>query len=354
EILILQSELSQAIVDGIKVAIKPEEKMRLIVDQRVNPEAYDLVMQGINNLYFLANSYPSLKDYYLKSLDYFQRAIDIDPSLALAHAWVANIYWQFCINHVMPCEEVYPKAKEAALKSLELDDNLAEAHIWYSNVKSSFEWDFAGAERELEKALELEPGNPFALTTYAEFLAYVKGKSEEALKITRRLMEEPSSLSKHASERYGVYCLLASRYDDAIEAAKQVEDYLILATAYALKGNSSEALSQLDKIKNLSERQKSWEFLREYACVLALSSRREEALKNMEEMRDLMSRDHIDSSFETACVYASLGDKDKAFQFLFEAYENHHTYMEVLVTHWWLKGLHDDPRFEDLRSKMGL
>jgi len=354
EILILQSELSQAIVDGIKVAIKPEEKMRLIVDQRVNPEAYDLVMQGINNLYFLANSYPSLKDYYLKSLDYFQRAVSIDPTLALAHAWMANIYSQFCINHVTPCQEVYSKAKEATLKSIELDNNLAEAHIQYSNIKSSFEWDFAGAERELERALELEPGNPFTLAAYTELLAYVTGKYEEALTITRRLMEEPSSLSRWASERYGYYCLLASHYDDAIEAADKAEDFLLLATAYALKGSSSEALSQLDKIKNLSERQENWEFLREYACVLALSGRPEEAVKNMEEMRALLSKDHIDSSFETACVYAALGDKDKAFQCLYEAYENHHTYMEVLVTHWWLKALHGDPRFEDLRMKMGL
>ncbi len=354
EILILQSELSQAIVDGIKVAIKQEEKMRLITDQRVIPEAYDLVMQGINNLYFLANSYPSLKDYYLKSLDYFQQAVSIDPTLALAHAWIANIYWQLCINHITPCQEVYQKAKEAVLKAVELDDNLAEAHTQYSNIKSSFEWDFVGADRELRRALELEPGNPFTLAAYTEFLAYVTGKYEETLTITRHLMEEPSSLSQWASERFPTYCLLAGHYDDAIEAANKAENYLLVAMGYAIKGNSSKALSQLDKIKNLSERQKSWEFLRDYTCVLALSGRTEEALKNMEEMRALMSRDHIDSSFETACVYAALGDKDKAFQFLFEAYENHHTYMEVLVTHWWLKGLHDDPRFENLRSKMGL
>jgi serine/threonine protein kinase/tetratricopeptide (TPR) repeat protein len=354
EILILQSELSQAIVDGIKVAIKPEEKMRLMADQRVNPEAYDLVMQGINNLYFLANSYPSLKDYYLKSLDCFQRAVEIDPTLALAHAWMANIYWHFCINHVMPCQDVYPKAKEAALKALELDDNLAEAHSRYSAIKSSFEWDFVGADKELERALELEPGNPYILAAYTEQLAYVSGKHEEALTITRRLMKEPSSLTEWASERYIYYCLLAEQYDDAIEAANKADDHLPLATAYALKGNSPEALSQLDRIKNLSERKKSWEFLRDYACILALSGRREEALKNMEAMRDLMSREHIDSSFETACVYAALGNKDKTFQFLYEAYENHHTWMEVLITFWWLKSLHDDPRFEDLRSKMGL
>jgi len=71
-------------------------------------------------------------------------------------------------------------------------------------------------------------------------------------------------------------------------------------------------------------------------------------------MRSLMSGDQIDSSFETACVYAALGDKDKAFELLYEAYENHHTRMETLVTFYWLKDLHDDPRFEDLRSKMGL
>lgn len=71
-------------------------------------------------------------------------------------------------------------------------------------------------------------------------------------------------------------------------------------------------------------------------------------------MRTLMSRDQIDFSFETACVYATLGNKDKAFQFLYEAYENHHTWMETLITSYWLKSLHNDLRFEDLRSKMGL
>jgi TolB-like protein/tRNA A-37 threonylcarbamoyl transferase component Bud32/Flp pilus assembly protein TadD len=354
EILFLQSDLSKAITGGIKVAVSPEEISRLSTSRKVNPEAYDLVMQGINNLYFLIDSYPSLKDYYQKSLDYFQRAADFDPSQALAHRWIANIYWQFCVNHVMPYQDVYPKAKEAVLKALELDENLAEAHSQYAVIKSSFEWDFDGAEREFKRALELEPGNQQVQWGYAEQLAYVSGKYEEALKIIRHLMKEPSVLSQLASERYIYICLCAGRYDDAIEAAKKAGGHLLLSMAYALKGNSSEALSQLDRIKNLSEIQNHWEFLLDYACVLALSGRREEALKNMEAMRSLMSRDLIDSSFETACVYAALGDKEKAYQFLYEAYENHHTRMETLITSYWLKSLHNDLRFEDLRSKMGL
>jgi len=147
EILILQSELSEAVVRGINVAITPNEKMRLATDRKVKPEAYDLVMQGLD-FWLHPSSWDKMpgEDVNWKAIDYFQRAIDIDPTLALAHAWKAHIYSVLGMNGLADERDVFPKAREAVLKALELDKNLAQAYATLAGLKLWMDWDVKSAE----------------------------------------------------------------------------------------------------------------------------------------------------------------------------------------------------------------
>ena len=360
EILILQSELSQAIVTGIKVAITPEEKTRLAADRKVNPEAYDLVMQGIQFWLYIGSSEMSQQDIHWKAIDYFQRAIDLDPTLALAHAWKAHIYSVLGIQGREDEREVYPKAREAVFKALELDGNLAQAHATLAIIKLYQEWDFAGAEVENRRALELEPGNEYMWFSYEQILITV-GRGDEAMSMYKRYIEQQEiAQSKVLHARFkATHYLWLGRYEEALVEFKNRimsstgPHFVDFAVAYALNGMYSEALAQIDKIKHLPAMQEDILFRLNYAWILAVSGSREESLKELEKLKSLLTQMNIDPTYYTACVYAGLGDKDKAFEYLNQAYQNHSTLMINLISDWWLHNLHGDPRFEDLRKKVG-
>lgn len=358
EILILQSELSQAIVSGIRVAITPDEKMRLAADRKVNPEAYDLCLQGISIFLSPRISISDFKDMPLRALECFERATSIDPTLALAHAWVCEMNMALAFNHLISEKEAYPKAKAAILKALELDENLAMAHASYAWVKLLLDWDFAGNEREINLALELEPGNQYFQFCYIDYLGINLGRFEEAIDRWKRLLEEPS-VRKFYLAFYPNYYVMAGRYDEAIDVAKKAMNenpnpthIRTQAEAYALKGDYSKALTLIEEVMK-SPDSRSPNSLKSHACILALSGQSKQALDKLDELEDLLNQDDIESYFEKACVYASLGDKENAFQFLYMAYENHSTIMVTLLTNPWLRKLHGDPRFEDLRKKVG-
>jgi serine/threonine protein kinase/Tfp pilus assembly protein PilF len=364
EILFLQSELSQAVVNGIKVAITPEEKMRLIADRKVNPEAYDLVMQGVD-FWLDPSSWDKIsgEDVNRKAIDYFQRAIDIDPALALAHAWKAHIYSVLGINGLADERDVFPRAKEAVLKALELDKNLAQAHATFAGIRLWRDWDFDGADEEYKRALEIEPRNELMWIYYEMFLITV-GRGDEAITMYNRWIEnQGEELYEEQHSRFiAIYYLWMGRYEKALAELKNrlsinpnqsFNFYHEFAVAYALNGMYSEALAQIDKIKDLPGPQEDIQFRLNYAWVLAVSGRHEESLKELERLRALLAQRNIDPAYFTACVYAGLGDKDKAFKYLKQAYENHSALMANLIGDWWLRSLHDDPRFEALRKKVG-
>jgi TolB-like protein len=364
EILILQSELSQAIVNGIRISITPDEKIRVFADQKVNPEAYDLVMHGIDVYWglFSSPSVSTLKS-SLDALDYFHRAIDIDPSLALAYAWVAHAYWTLGLFGEMDEKEAYPKAKAAALKALELDDNQSQAHSTLGLLKLYMDWDFVGAEYECRKAADLGPGDWLTKTILEEILIQ-SGKVNEGIALLEQRMEEleKAESRKIYSHRSTVLYLMAGCFDDALEEQKNYiirlsdpswPEILFLAISYAVNGKYSEAIAQIEKIKDLSGSQYDLSLCAELAWILAVSGRREEALNELEKIQSLMAQRNVNSAYNAARVYANLGDNDKAFEYLYQAYESHSTFMVNLVSDWALHGLHGDSRFDDLVKRVG-
>ncbi len=365
EIMILQSILSLSIVNGIKVKITPEEKARLVDRKKVNPDAYDLFLRGIDRY----RSY-GREETFLKirqdAVDYFQKAIDVDPTLAIAHAWTTNILVQLAIEGLVDEKEVLPKAKEAALKALALDDNLAEAHRGLAMI-SLTEWNFSGAEREIRRAFELKPKEKegFIIYNYIVILTAV-GKADEASAFIDQEIAQAEKTSSGRRYSIGRACLfmILGRYQDMLDEMKNVASpslephYVVytmwLAVAYALNGRQSEALDEINKVKDLPVARQDAYFLGQHAAILARCGRREEALKKIEEMRALPSQKNIDPDIYLANVYAGLGDKDKAFEYLDKAYKSRSSQMGYLLSQWWLHDLHSDPRFDALREKMGL
>jgi TolB-like protein/Tfp pilus assembly protein PilF/predicted Ser/Thr protein kinase len=365
EILILQSELSQAIVSGIKVAVTPAEKTRLVTERNVVRQAYDVFLQGLD--YWRTSSGQadlSQLEWLRNSLGWFQKAIDIDPTLAEAHAWKAHVCIQLGAMGYADEREVYPKAREAALEAMKIDPNLALAHRSLGLVKWIVDWDSGGAEHETKKALEIEPGDFLTKIVYLQILAFV-GKGDEAITLLNRWIEErEKNKSKGAHNiQNTLLFLFAGYFKEALEEQKNVINnnpdssqwgaVNILASAYALNGLDSEALAQFDKVKDLPGPQKDIVFQVNYAWTLGRSGRREEALERLENLRAVLVKNNVDPAYYAACVYAGLGDKDKAFEYLYQAYEKHSTLMLGLISDWWLHSLHGDPRFEDLREKMG-
>jgi len=352
DILIMQSRLCQAIVKGIKVAVTFDEASRLTASHKVNPAAFDLVMQGID---FWMRTGPSLSDYYSQCIDYFQRAIDIEPSLAMAHAWIGNIYWQAAYNQYENPQSALRKAKHAGLRAVELDDDLGVAHSVLANVKFYLDWDFSGAEAEFKKALEIEPGNESLTSNYEQFLAYI-GRFDESIASLRARKRKFEGGAGSLVELY--QC--AGRYDEALEeqikahkSAPSGASALWLALSYALKGMYHEALPLLEDLMRNPAAREDPITVGNYALILALSGRREEALSELKRLEGILSQNNTPSEYFAAAVCAALGDKERAFEYLYRSYESRWPFLVFCRSDPWFHRLHGDPRFEELIRMMG-
>jgi tetratricopeptide (TPR) repeat protein len=363
EIRLIQSALSLAIVSGIKVAVTPEEKTILAVKQKVNPDAYDMYLRG-RERYRSPFGKETILSVFLETLDYFQKAIDIDPSLAQAQAWKSHLLNQLGAEGFMDEKVAYPKAMEAALKAVALDNNLSDAHRSLGLIKMDMDWDFRAAELELKKALDLNPGDGLSELLYLRILGCV-GKTDEAVALFERRIERDTK--KYGRRRYSTqnaldfFCF--GRYKEGLDEQMKVvgndpeeqwPHIAWLAVAYALNSMHSDALEQINRIKDQAGPLKDEYFLRNYAWILGICGWREEALSKLEELRALLDEKNIDSAYYTACVYAGMGDNDKAFEYLDRAFTSHSGQITWLLIDFWLHPLHSDPRFDALRKKMGL
>jgi len=355
DVFFLQSDLSQAIVSGIRVVLAPEERERLTSAHKVNPEAFDLYLRGYNAVW-LPETLNSVEKQYREAIDYHNRAIKIDPNFALAYTHLGNCYLTLGLGGYMPEEEAYLKGKEAIRKALELDETFADAHINLGLIKWLIDWDFPGANKEYIRALELEPGNIFVLGGYNQLLAGM-GRFEEVIERQKRLEE---SMPQAVFERLAWFYICAGRYDEGLEEAKKAAkknpsnwNIGCLAIAYEMRKMYAEALAEMNKIMALPDSQNDKEAIVEMARILALSGRREEALETMMKLQSQGAQENIDTSVWMAAIYTALGENDKAFGLLNEGYNKRSTRMPATRFIHWFHGLHGDPRFDDLVKKIG-
>jgi serine/threonine protein kinase/Tfp pilus assembly protein PilF len=355
DVLTVQEEISRDISDNLQLRLTGEEKQRLKKHSTENAESYQLYLKG--RYYSNKASYQGLK----KSVDYFQQAIEIDPGNALAYAGLANSYGTLGIFAYLQSKDAFPKAKAAALKALEIDRSLAEARAALGIAKYIYDWDWAGAEADLRKAIELDPNSVDAHRTYAQFLTVV-GRFEEGFAEDQRTLElDP--LSPQVIGTLAYHYLAARRYDESIAQYKRALEfdpgldwvYAQLSWAYGAKGNYAEAIAANERAgtevhpipaeNQLNAGALGW--------IYALAGRGGDARKVIGEFKELAAHAEVDH-YNIAVVYAGLADKDRTFEALERAYSQHSGSLAFLNADPFFKDMRSDPRYRDLAHRIGL
>jgi TolB-like protein/DNA-binding winged helix-turn-helix (wHTH) protein/Flp pilus assembly protein TadD len=349
--LALQSRVASAIADKIRINLTPREQAALKNVEVVNPEAYESYLKG--RYFWNKRTADGLK----VALAYFKQATEEDPKYAKAYSGLADTYallgdWQYA---VMTPKEAFPKAKAAAIHALELDDTLGEAHNSLAFVLDGFDWDLDAGGKEFQRAIELNPGYATAHHWYAWHLSLL-GRFDEAITEMKKAENlDPLSLIINAdlAELLG----LAHYYDDSIrQSLKTIEmdpNFALahnqLAQAYLQKHMYAEAVAELQKAVGLSK--DSPTCIANLARAYVASGKRGEAVKLLDDLKRRSSTGYSNAS-EIAMIYASLGDPDQAMHWLEKGFEER--FNPGVLLRPGFDPLRADPRFEDLRRRIGL
>ena len=351
DVLLLQAEMARAIADEIQVKLTPPELARLVSGRLVKPEAYEAYLRG--RFYWDKRTEGGMR----KALELFEQALAQDPSYALSYAGVADCNNMLGFWGVLPPHHVFPKAKAAARKALEIDAASAEAYAAQAWPVFTYDWDWAGAEQELERAIQLNPGYTTAHQYNSHLLVY-QGRDEEAFAEVGRTLElDPLSLVMNSSG--ALIYLQARRYDEAIERAHKTLDldphyappHLWLGWALTKKHLYKEASAEFQKAVNLSE--ESPRCLAGLGYGYALAGESKEAHKLLSEMHRLRKQRYI-SAYDFAVIHVGLGDDAEALTWLEQAYEERSGWLAMLLADSRFDGLHGQPRFQGLLKRIGL
>jgi TolB-like protein/DNA-binding winged helix-turn-helix (wHTH) protein len=346
DILALQSDVARAIAGEIKIKLAPEQQARLANVRTVNPEAHELYLKG--RYFWNKRTEEGVK----KSLDYFEQAIRKDPGFALPYAGLADSYrilgtWEF-----LPPKEAYPKAKAAAQRALEIDRTLAEAHASLGMIRIEYDWDWSSSEDEFKRAIQLNPNYATAHQWYAQYLSLV-GRHDEALVESERARQlDPLSLIINATE--AVYLSNARRYEEAIKQLHKTLEidsnfviaHFYLAEAYAQTSRFPEAIAEAQKAVSLSGAAPV--IVADLARVYAVAGNRAAANRLLKEVS---SRSYV-PKYGVALAHIALGEHEQAFAWLEKAVEDRSPNLPWLKVDPRVDPLRSDPRFQDLLRRM--
>jgi TolB-like protein/DNA-binding winged helix-turn-helix (wHTH) protein/Tfp pilus assembly protein PilF len=349
--LALQSRVASAIADQIRINLTPREQAALKNVKVVNPEAYESYLKG--RYFWNKRTADGLK----VALAYFKQATEEDPKYAKAYSGLADTYallgdWQYAVMTPM---EAFPKAKAAAVHALELDNTLGEAHNSLAFVLDGFDWDLDAGGKEFQRAIELNPGYATAHHWYAWHLSLL-GRFDEAI-VEMRKAENLDPLSLIINADLAELLGLAHAYDDSIrQSLKTIEmdpNFALahnqLGQAYLQKHMYAEAIAELQKAVELSR--DSPTCIANLARAYVASGKRSEAVKLLDDLKRRSSTGYSNAS-EIAMIYASLGDTDQAMNWLEKGFEER--FNPGVLLRPGFDPLRSDPRFEDLRRRIGL
>ena len=351
-VLALQAEVAKAIAHEVQVKLTPQEQVQFAQVHLVNPQAYEAYLKG--RYHCTRGSSESLS----RATRYFNEVIQLDASYAPGYAALADAYCDLAIFNFQPPTEAFPKAQTAALNAVEIDSNLAEAHGALASVAWAYDWDWLGAEKEYEKAFELNPASASLRLRYSVYLVNV-GRFDGAISEVREA-HKLDPLSPVATATVGWVYLLARRYDDALawyNKGLELEPNLgaltraDIAWTYALKGAHAEAISEYERLPHRPTPAENPAVAGGLGFLLAVSGRRGEALDIIAQLKTLSESRYVDGCM-VAAIYAGLGDEDNAFEWLTKAYKERSASMIFLKVNPFFDGLRSDPRFQDLLRRM--
>jgi TolB-like protein/Tfp pilus assembly protein PilF len=354
DILHVQDEVTAAVAGQIRVAL-PVGAFGVDAAKgtarTINPEAYDEYLRG--RFYWTNRG-----DLY-KSIDAYEKAIQKDPSYALAYAGLASGYallGQVPYDDMRP-GDAKPKARQAAERALELDPRLAEAHSVLANVSYSYDWDFEAAEREFQRALALGQNDPTAHLWFSHY-CIVRNRLEQALEENSRTLALDPVSPLFNTERAEIY-YNGRQYDSAIAQSRRVIEqyptyplaYIWLGSAYREKKMYKEALEQFSQGVKFSGDRPA--MLALYGHALALSGDAAGARKVLADLQHLAQSRYV-SSLYFAGVNTGLGEKSTAVDWLDKAYKERNDRLVYLNVDPMADPLRSEPRFQNLMKRLHL
>jgi len=346
DIFELQEEIAREITEKLRLRLSGADKGRLAKRYTENTEAYRLYLKG---RYFWSKRTPET---VVKSLEYFQRAIDRDSNYALAYVGLADSYTKLgdVGLAVLPPRQAFSQAKVAAVRALEIDGTLAEAHTSLAHLHlHDYEW--LEAEREFKCANELNPNYATTHHWYAYLLLMVGRLDEAMIEIAQALELDPLSLPINAD--YGEILYFARRYDQAIKQLRKTLEmdphfypaHIDLGRVYEEKQMYVESITEFQKARDLSG--DNADALAALGHAYAVSGEKEKALAMLARLDELSKTNYV-SPYGVATVYAGLGEKAKAFEWLRRASAEHAGWVVYLKVDPKLDSLRQDRRFKDL------
>lgn len=347
----IEDSMSRRVAESLLLKLTGEEKAVLTKRYTDNVEAYNEYLMG--RMFWNKRTIDGIK----KAIEHFDNAITLDPNYALAYAGLADCHIVLYSYSDHADKEEIPKSKEAATKAIQTDATLSEAHTALGYVLYS-EHDYAGAEKEYKRAIELNPHDATAYHRYA-ILQLSAGRSDDALQLIKRAQElDPLSLIINTA--LGQIYSFNGRYAEAIEQLRQtlemdssfIHARGFLGLAYLKKGMYEDAIREIEKAAAPSGNPVPRDIVSCRGFIDAVTGKRAEAKKILRDLTDLRKERHV-SAAHIALIYTGLGETDQAFKWLNTAYQERDLGFGWL-NHPGFDGLRSDSRFADLARRIGI
>jgi serine/threonine-protein kinase len=352
DVFAIQDDLSHAIIAALQVQLTGDQEQSFANRQPASMAAYNLYLQG--RYFWNKRTEEALK----KSLEYFQQALDLDPTYALAYAGMADAYnilgsWMY----VEP-KEAYPKARAAVQRALEIDEGLAEAHAALAHCKYEYDWDWQGAESEYRRALTLNPNYAGAHYGYAKLLEHLGRYDEARVEMEKSLELDPLSVAIHASS--AVLYKAAGQYDQAVKQSKAVLEmdpdnapaHLTLFTIYFKEGRNDDSFNHLLKIYSRLYDLTTAE--KETVQRLYNESGWNNVARFMITFLEKKSKEKYVPPVDMIIFYLMLKDHERVLDYLEIAYQTRDPFINDIGYGDVFEALHAEPRFQVLLKKVGL
>jgi tetratricopeptide (TPR) repeat protein len=350
DIFMVQDEISHEISEKLRLHLTRAEKKRLTKRHTENVEAYKLYLKGRHHW----NRWT--EEGFYKAIEYFQLAVENDPSYALAHAGLADCYVLLGWNSYLPPCEAFPKGKASVKAALQLDSNLAEAHTSLAALLWLHDWQWENAQAEFERSLELGPSYPTANHWYAEF-AMTMGRHREAMVRIKNSQDlDPLSLIINVAVGWSLY--FARKYDEAIEQLRRAVDlepyypvtYWILGLL--LRKTACYDLAIIEGKNGVKLSGGSPLMSAALAHTLGAAGMKNEAVRILDDLTKLAKQKYVAPYF-FAGIHLGLGENERAIEYLEKCYEEHSHWLIYLHIDPSMDGLRDHPSFQSLLRRVG-
>ncbi len=353
-IFAVEDAVSEQLARSIRLELTGAEQKRLTQRPTENGNAYQAYVKG--RFFWNKRTTEGLR----KGLEYFQEAVALDPAYTQAYTGIADSYALLGLFNAMPPKEAFPKARDAANKALEMDPELADAHATLGFVNFYYDWDGLAAEKEFRHALANDPNSAISHAWYAEDLAAMGRFGEARLEAQRALEADP--VSPTVGAMFGLVACLEGKSDEAVDRLRKSIEidptyprlHFRLGNAYEQAKMYQPALAEFLKAVQLAgggDRYGDQYYEAGVGSAYAILGNASEAHHVLDTLVR-RSNDRYVPAYSIAIIYAGLGDRERVFEWLKKGFEDRSTSMAYLKVDPAMKNFRSDPRFEALAKNI--